>query len=176
LSNQESTIRALKDASGSPPGLCADAQRFGCLDSDDVFDFLLDSIRFGGRQVDLVEHWNHFEPQFDRRVAVGDALRLDALCRVNDQQCALAGGERPGNLVGKIHVPGGIDEIELVYFAVARSVIQGDALRLDRNTAFALQVHGIEDLVLHFAFGQAAAHLDKPVRKGRFTVINVRND
>jgi len=57
-----------------------------------------------------------------------------------------------------------------------RRVVECDALRLDRDPAFALELHGVEHLLLHFAVGQTAAQLDEPVSEGRFAVVNVRDD
>ena len=56
------------------------------------------------------------------------------------------------------------------------SYCSGDALRLDGDAAFALQVHRIEHLRLHFARLQAAAQLDEAVSQRRFAVIDVGND
>ena len=79
---------------------------------------LLDPLRFGRRQVDLVQYRHHFQALLDGGVAVGDALRLDALRGIDHQQRALAGRQRARHLVGEIHMPGRIDEIELVGLAV----------------------------------------------------------
>ncbi len=69
-----------------------------------------------------------------------------------------------------------IDEVQLVDLAVARPVVERDALRLDRDAALALQVHRVEHLLGHLAIGQAAADLDEPVRQRRLAVIDVGND
>jgi hypothetical protein len=54
----------------------------------------------------------------DGEVGVGEGLRLDALRGVDDQQRALAGGERARDLVAEVDVAGGVDEVELVGLAV----------------------------------------------------------
>ena len=69
------------------------------------------------------------------------------------------------NLVRKIHVPGGIDQVELVDFAILGGVQHADRVRLDRYAALALQVHRIENLLLHFAHGER-----------RLPVVNMRNN
>ena len=68
-------------------------------DADDLFDFLDDARRIGGRQVDLVDDRHDFEPELGGGVAIGDALRLHALRRVDHQQRAVAGGQRARNFV-----------------------------------------------------------------------------
>ena len=53
-----------------------------------------------------------------RGVAVGDALRLDALRGIDHQQRPFAGRQAARDLVGEVHVPRGIDQIELIALAV----------------------------------------------------------
>jgi hypothetical protein len=60
-------------------GLGADAQRILGIEADDLLDLVDAPLRLGRRQVDLVQDRQHLEPEVDGRVAVGDALRLDAL-------------------------------------------------------------------------------------------------
>ncbi len=71
---------------------------------------------------------------------------------------------------------GRINEIELVLDAILRVVVQGYALRLDRNAALALQVHRIEDLLLHLAVGQTTAKLNEAVSQRRLAMINMGNN
>ena len=52
---------------------------------------------------------------------------------------------------------GCIDEIEFVDFTIPGRVIESDTLRLDRDPSLAFDVHGIQHLIFHFPFGQAAA-------------------
>ena len=70
----------------------------------------------------------------------------------------------------------GVDQVELVALAVARLVLQRDALRLDGDAALALQIHRVEHLGLHLAGLEAAAELDQAVRQRRFAVVDVRDD
>jgi len=52
-------------------------------------------LRVGVGQVDLVDDGNDLEVVLEGLVDIGERLRLDALSRVDDQQCAFARGERP---------------------------------------------------------------------------------
>ena len=52
-------------------------------------------------------------------------------------------------------------------------VLQGDALRLDRDTALSLQIHGVQHLGFHFSIGQSATTLDKAIGQGRFAMVDV---
>ena len=71
---------------------------------------------------------------------------------------------------------GRINEIQLILFTVACLVTQGDALRFDSNAALALQVHGVQHLSFHLSFTKATTMLNKTIRKGRFTVIDMRDN
>jgi hypothetical protein len=73
-------------------------------------------------------------------------------------------------------MPRRVDEIELVVAPVAGPVAERHGLRLDRDAALALEVHRVEDLVLHLAGLEAAAGLDQAVRERRLAVVHVRND
>ena len=101
-------------------GLGGDHHRVGGVEADHVLDLLLDALRLGGGQVDLVEDRHDLVVVVDRLVDVGERLRLDALARVDDEQRALAGGERAVHLVGEIDMAGRVDEVELVVLAVPR--------------------------------------------------------
>ncbi len=136
-------------------GLGAHPQRIPRLETDDLLDLHDDPLRLGRGQVDLVQHREHLQPLLDRGVAVGHALGLDPLRGIHHQQRALAGGQRARDLVGEIHVPGRVDEIELVDLAVRRLVIQRHALGLDGDAALTLQIHGVEHLLRHLALAQA---------------------
>src|SRR6185437_2243395 len=109
-------------------------------------------------------------------VAVGDALRFHPLRRIDHEERAITGRERAGHLVREVHVPGGIDHVELITLAVPRLVIEGDALGFDRDAALALEIHGIEHLRLHLPVGEPAAELNETVSEGGLAVIDVGND
>ena len=70
----------------------------------------------------------------------------------------------------------GVDQVEVVNLAIKCLVLERSGLRLDGDATLFFDIHRIEHLRTHFAILQAAATLDKPVRQGGFTVINVRND
>ena len=49
---------------------------------------------------------------------MGDRLRLHSLRSIDDKQRAFAGRQAARDLVGEIHMPGRVDQVERVYFAV----------------------------------------------------------
>ena len=70
----------------------------------------------------------------------------------------------------------GVDKVELIDLAVTRLVMQGHRLGLNGDSSLALEVHRVENLVLHLAVGQASAELNHSICKRAFSVINVGND
>jgi hypothetical protein len=71
---------------------------------------------------------------------------------------------------------GGVDQIQLVGLTVLCRVDHTDRVSLDRNAAFAFEVHRVEDLRLHLPGAQGARQLEQTVGERRFAVINVRDD
>ena len=157
-------------------GLGRDADGVGGVDADHVLDLLLDAVGVGGRQVDLVEDGQDLEIVVERLIDVGERLRLDALGGVDHQDRALAGGERARHLVGEVDVAGRVHQVELIGLAVLGLVVEAHGLRLDGDAALALDVHRVEDLLLHLAVGDVAAQLDQPVGQGRLAVVDVGDD
>ena len=104
----------LEDVVDALAGLRAAAQRVVRGDADDVLDLLDHAVGLGRRQVDLVQHRHDGDALLDRGVAVGDRLRLHALRGVDDEQRALAGGERARHLVGEVDVARRVDQVEVV--------------------------------------------------------------
>ena len=166
----------LEDVVDPFAGLRAAAHRIVRRDADDVLDLLDHPVRLGGRQVDLVQHRHDGHALLDGRVAVRHRLRLDPLRGVDDEQGALARGERARDFVGEVDVARRVDQIEVVDLAVARLVRERGGLRLDRDPAFALEVHRVQHLLAHLPVGEAAAALDEPVGERRFAVVDVGDD
>ncbi len=166
----------LQDLGDAGPGLGAGQQRMVAVEADDVGDLAPRFFRLRARQVDLVDDRDDLEAVLDREVGVGQGLRLDALRRVDDQQRAFAGGQRPRHLVREIDVAGRVDQVERVLLAVVGGVVQADRVRLDGDAALALQVHRVEDLRLHLARLQGAGDLEKAVGERRLAVVDVRDD
>ena len=158
------------------PGLGRDFHRAGRIDADDVLDLPLHPLRLGRGEVHLVEHRDDLVVVVHRLVGVGERLRLHPLSGVDDQERALACGERPAHLVGEIHVAGRVHQVDHVLRAVCAAMGEADGLRLDGDAALALELHGIEHLAGHFALLQAAAALDQPVGEGGLAVVDVGDD
>ena len=69
-----------------------------------------------------------------------------------------------------------VGEIELIVLAILGSVFHRDGMGLDRDAALALEVHGVEELLLRLALLDRSRDLQKAIGKGRFTVVDVGDD
>ena len=106
---------------------------------------------------------------------VRDGLRLDALRGVNDEQRALTGGQRTRDLVREVDVARRVDQIEVVDRAVALPQ-DAHSLGLDRDPPLALDIHRVEQLILHLAERDRVCDLKDAVGQRRLAVIDVRDD
>ena len=71
---------------------------------------------------------------------------------------------------------GRVDQVEAVGVSVFGFVVQANAFGLDGDAALALQVHGVEDLLVHFAGAERAGHFQQAVGERGFAVVDVRNN
>ena len=158
------------------PGLGGDPGGVHGRDADDVLDLLAHPVRVRAGQVDLVHHWHDLQPGVHRQVGVGQCLGLNALGGVHHQHRPLAGGQGPGHLVVEVHVSRGVDEVEHIVLPVLRRVHQGDGVGLDGDAPFPLQIHVVQQLVLHLPQGDGLGLLQNAVRQGGLAVVDVGHD
>jgi len=145
-------------------------------DGEDILELLLAFLDVRGGEVDLVDDGDDGEVLLHGEVEVRDGLGFDALGGIDHEDGTFAGGEGAGDLVGEIDVAGGVEEVELVGFAVAGLVAHGDGVGFDGDALFALEVHGIEELVHLLALGDGLGVLEESVGEGGFPVIDVGDD
>ena len=138
-----------------------------------MLDLLLGRPDVRARQIDLVNHRDDLEPVGQGELGVGERLGFDALRSVHHQQRAFAGREAARDLVGKVHVARRVDEVQLVFIAVAGAIEQAYRMGLDGDAALALEVHRIEHLLRHLALGERARHLEQPVGQRGLAVVDV---
>jgi hypothetical protein len=154
-------------------------------DSEDVLGLASHQFRklshrlvgVGIGQVDLVHGGDDDQPGIPGQVVVGQALRLDPLGRVHQQDGPLARHQAPGHLVGEVDVPGRIDQVQLEFVVGARGrVRQPDGLGLDGDASLALEVHAVQVLLPHLALGHGVGQLEEPVGQCRLAVIDMGHD
>ena len=76
-----------------------------------MLDLLFYALRIGGGQIDFIEHGDDLEVVLQRDIDVCDGLRLHALAGIHDEDRPLAASQRARDLVAKIHVARGVDQI-----------------------------------------------------------------
>ena len=157
-------------------GLPRHPQHVAGFAADDVGDLGGVAVRVGGRQVDLVQYRDDCEVAIQRQVQVGQRLRLDALRGVDQQHRALARLQRPRHLVGEVDVARGVDQMQDVICRSPDIPRQPHVLRLDRDAAFAFDVHPVQVLRTHRAFVDHAGQLQHPVGQRRLAVVDVGDD
>ena len=108
-----------------------------------------------------------------RQIGIGEGLRLHPLGGVDDEDGPFAGREGAGDLVAKVHVPGGVDQVEGIGTAVRRVVVQGDGVGLDGDPPFPLEIHAVEELVLHIPQFDRPGLFEDTVGQGGFTVVDM---
>src|ERR1035437_6374303 len=68
---------------------------------------------------------------------------------------------------------GRINEVQLVSLPILRRVEHGHRVRLDGDAPLFLEVHRIEQLVLHLTRRDGARPMQQPVRKRRLPMIDM---
>ena len=139
--------------------------------ADQVGDLCGRAVGIRLRQVDLVHDRDDLEVVLDREVGVREGLRLDPLSGVDDEQRALARLQRPRDLVREVDVPGRVDQVQLVALPQ-----HAHGLGLDRDPALALELHRVEQLLLHVAVGDRVGRLQDAIGQRRLPMVDVGDD
>ncbi len=71
---------------------------------------------------------------------------------------------------------GGVDEVELVPLAVAGVVVEAHRPGLNGDPPLLFQVHIVQNLGFHLPLGDRGGGLQKAVRQGAFSVVDVGDD
>jgi len=157
-------------------GFGGDHRRVGGVQSDHFFDLVLDLFGLGAGQVDLVDDRHGLQIMLQRHIDVGQCLGLDALRRVHHQKRALAGRQRPADLVAEVHMAGGVDQIEDVGLPVLGLVLHAHGLGLDGDAALPFQLHGVQNLLRHLPLFKHARHFQQAVRQRALAVVDMGNN
>src|SRR5437899_2883148 len=115
--------------------LRGDAEDLVRLRADELVNLLRPAVGLGAGEIDLVEHRDDLEPRVQGEKQVGDRLGLDALRRIDHEDRSLARGQGARDLIGEVHMPGGVDQIQLVQLAVPGVVAHPHGVQLDGDAA-----------------------------------------
>ena len=154
-------------------GLSGDARCIHCFHTDDILDFLRDFIGNCARQVNLVDDGHDFQIVVECKIDISQRLGFHTLRRVDNEHRPVAGSERTRNFIIKVDMAGSINQVEDILFPVIRTINRADCLGFDRNASLPLQIHVVEDLVLHFTLCEKTCHLNDAVGEGGLAVVDV---
>src|SRR5438105_791583 len=129
----------------------------------------------GDGHVNLVEHRHNGQLVLHGQKRVGDRLRLNALGRIDQKNGAFAGRKAARDLIVKIDVTRGVNEVQLIPLA-GMFVIDGDWVHLDGDAALSLEIHIIENLGTEIARRDGSGLEQKLVGEGALAMVDVRDD
>ena len=143
---------------------------------EDILELAFALVDIGAGEIDFVDDGDDVQVLLQREVQIGHRLGLHALGGIDQEQSALASGERAADLVAEIDVPRRVEEVQLVHLAVAGLVVHTHGVRLDGDAALALQIHRIQELVLLLPHGDGLRELEKAVGERGLPVVDVCDD
>ena len=145
-------------------------------DTDNILDLMGHTLRISGRQVDLIQDRNHFQIMFHSQIGVCQSLSLNTLRGINYQQGTLAGRQGTGNFVVKVYMTRSIDQVKVIGLAIFCSIVYFYSTGLDGNAALTLQLHVVQQLILHLSLADGGGFLQNTVSQGGFAVVNMSNN
>ncbi len=72
-------------------------------------------------------------------------------------------------------MPRRVNQIKLILFTDLGNILQAHSSHLYRNPALPFQIHAVQHLLTRLA-AHRASHLQNPVSKRGFAVVNMRDD
>jgi hypothetical protein len=73
-------------------------------------------------------------------------------------------------------VSGRVYQVELILSAIFRFIQHAHGVQLDGDAALPLEVHGVQHLRFHLAFGQRAGHLQQAIRQRGLAVVDMSDN
>src|SRR6185437_6106044 len=139
---------------------------------DKLDDLVPDLLDHRSVHVYLVDDRDDLQVVPDGQVQIGDGLCLNTLCRVNQKQRPLTGGQGPADLVAEVHVSRRVDQVQDI-FLTPMCIIDLDCVTLDGNALLPLEVHIVQYLRLHVPCRDRVGHFEQTVRQGTFSVVDM---
>ena len=121
--------------------------------ADDVLHLVGHPLRVGAGQINFIDDRHQFQTCVYGQVRVGQGLGLNALGGVHHQHGPFTGRQGAGNLVVEVHMAGGIDEVEYIVLPILGTIHQSHSVGLNGNAPLPLQVHVVQELILHVPKG-----------------------
>ncbi len=129
-------------------------------------------VRTGAGTVNLVDHHNRTQTQFQSFASHKAGLRHGAFNRIHQQQHAVNHGQHAFDLTTKVSVTGGVDNVDVGAF-----VFDGTVLRQNGNTAFFLDIARVHDTFGDmFVVTERTCLSQQLIDQGGLPVVNVGNN
>ena len=154
-------------------GLGGNARGVGGVQADHILDLRRHVIRIRTGQVNLVDHRKHIQVMVQGQIHIRQCLGLNALGGIHHQDGPVAGRQAPGHFIIKIHMSRRVDQVENVLISILRLVDRAHGLGLDGDAPLPLQIHVVQNLLLHLPAGKEPCLFNNSVCQGRLSVINV---
>ena len=154
-------------------------RNLGCIggrQTDDILHLLLGLHRVGCRQVNLVEHRQDLEISIQCQIGVSQSLRLHTLGGVHHQHSTFTGGQTAGNLIVKVHVTRGVDQIHLIGLAILCLIVHSNGTSFDRNTALLLQFHVVQHLGMQLSLRDRFGQFQQTVCQSGLAMVDMGNN
>ena len=111
-----------------------------------------------------------------RQVGIGKGLGFNTLGCVHNKNRTLACCQGTGYLVVEIHMTRCVDQIEAVLLPILCPVIEPHRPCLDGDATLPLDVHIVQQLLLHIPGSNRIGFLQDPVCQRGLTVVDVCDD
>ena len=140
---------------------------------DNVLYLLYNSLRLGTRKINFVDNRNYVKVMVKCKIHVRKRLRLNSLCRIDNQYRTVTCSKASRNLIVKIHMPRCVDKVENIFLSILCLIHNAHRLCLDCYASFSLKIHIIKHLCLHLTACEKSGFFNDSVRKRRLAVINM---
>ena len=127
---------------------------------------MLGPLHIGAREIDLIDDRDNREVIGHRQIHIGNRLSLHPLRGIDEQERTFAGRQTARDFIGKVDVTRRIDQMQGIRLPILGLIPDRDRVGLDRDPAFTLQVHRVENLVFRFSGRDCASGFQEPVSEG----------
>ena len=125
--------------------------RIVSLQTNHILYLRLHMIRVGAWKIDFIDNRKYVQIMIQSQIDICQRLSLNALGRIHYQDGSVAGCQTAGNLIIKVYMSGSVDQVKNIFLPVLCLIYGTHCLRFDGNASLPLQVHVVQDLLLHLS-------------------------
>ena len=107
-----------KDLLHIQPCLGGNARRMFTVKPDHILNLRCHPVRVGAWKIDLIDHGKDLQIVVKGKVHIPQRLGFDPLSRIHDQHRAVAGRKGAGDLIVKVHMARGVNQVQDVFFPI----------------------------------------------------------